>query len=96
MNATNLANGERFSFTQEQFDFLASDLTTYPVARAVAFASDVAGGDLTAEIDSDSRDEIGDLVRAMAAISLSIRCLLPWITAILSPGHLPAMAAISR
>jgi len=39
INATNLANGERFSFTQEQFDFLASDLNPYPVARAVAASS---------------------------------------------------------
>lgn len=39
INATNLANGERFSFTQEQFDFLASDLGSYPVARAVAASS---------------------------------------------------------
>lgn len=39
LNATNLANGERFDFTQEQFDFLASDLSTYPIARAVAASS---------------------------------------------------------
>ncbi len=39
INATNLANGERFSFTQEQFDFLASDLGSYPVSRAVAASS---------------------------------------------------------
>ena len=39
LNATNLANGERFEFTQEQFDFLESDLGTYPVARAVAASS---------------------------------------------------------
>jgi NTE family protein len=39
LNATNLANGERFEFTQEQFDFLVSDLATYPVARAVAASS---------------------------------------------------------
>ena len=39
LNATNLANGERFEFTQEQFDFLVSDLGTYPVARAVAASS---------------------------------------------------------
>jgi NTE family protein len=39
LNATNMANGERFEFTQEQFDFLASDLNTYPVARAVAASS---------------------------------------------------------
>ena len=39
LNATNLANGERFEFTQEQFDFLVSDLSPYPVARAVAASS---------------------------------------------------------
>jgi NTE family protein len=39
LNATNLANGERFEFTQDQFDVLASDLSTFPVARAVAASS---------------------------------------------------------
>lgn len=39
LNATNMVNGERFEFTQEQFDFLVSDLNSYPVARAVAASS---------------------------------------------------------
>jgi NTE family protein len=39
LNATNLANGERFEFTQEQFDFLVSDLNSYPISRAVAASS---------------------------------------------------------
>ncbi|MCP9438979.1 MAG: patatin-like phospholipase family protein [Nitrospira sp.] len=39
VNATNMVNGERFEFTQEQLDFLASDLNSYPVARAVAASS---------------------------------------------------------
>lgn len=39
LNATNMMNGERFEFTQEQFDFLMSDLNRYPVARAVAASS---------------------------------------------------------
>jgi predicted acylesterase/phospholipase RssA len=39
VNATNLATGERFEFTQDQFDFLGSDLAPYPVARAVAASS---------------------------------------------------------
>lgn len=39
LNATNLANGERFEFTQDQFDFLVSDLNSYPVGRAVAASS---------------------------------------------------------
>lgn len=39
LNATNMMNGERFEFTQEQFDFLVSDLNSYPLARAVAASS---------------------------------------------------------
>lgn len=39
INATNLANGERFEFTQDQFDFLVSNLSSYPIARAVAASS---------------------------------------------------------
>jgi NTE family protein len=39
LNATNMANGERFDFTQDQFDFLGSDLSRYPIARAVAASS---------------------------------------------------------
>jgi predicted acylesterase/phospholipase RssA len=39
LNATNLANGDGFEFTQEQFDFLGSDVSRYPVARAVAASS---------------------------------------------------------
>ena len=39
INATNLVNGGRFEFTQDEFDLLGSDLATYPVARAVAASS---------------------------------------------------------
>ena len=39
LNATNLANGERFEFTQEQFDFLGSELGKYPIGRATAASS---------------------------------------------------------
>lgn len=39
LNATNLANGDGFEFTQDQFDFLGSDVSRYPVARAVAASS---------------------------------------------------------
>lgn len=39
LNATNLVNGERFEFTQEQFEFLGSDLSSYPISRAVAASS---------------------------------------------------------
>ena len=36
INATDLSTGNPFHFVQEQFDFICSDLTRFPVARAVA------------------------------------------------------------
>jgi NTE family protein len=36
VNATDIDHGLAFQFTQDQFDLLCSDLTTYPLARAVA------------------------------------------------------------
>ncbi|MEH6526373.1 MAG: patatin-like phospholipase family protein [Sneathiella sp.] len=41
INATDLGNGIRFSFLQEYFNLLCSDLSTFPVARAVAASSAV-------------------------------------------------------
>jgi NTE family protein len=39
LHATNLATSRRFSFTQESFDLLGSDLGPWPVAQAVAASS---------------------------------------------------------
>jgi len=39
INATNMYLGERFEFIQDRFDQLGSDLSSYPVARAVAASS---------------------------------------------------------
>jgi len=39
INATDMSLGARFEFTQEQFDLLYSDLSTYPISRAVAASS---------------------------------------------------------
>lgn len=36
VQATDLANGAAFPFTQSQFDLICSNLSTYPLARAVA------------------------------------------------------------
>jgi len=41
INATDLKNGQRFSFTQGMFDLLCSDLADFPVARAVTASSAV-------------------------------------------------------
>ncbi len=39
LHATSMANGARFEFTQDQFDFLRSDLRALPLAQAVAASS---------------------------------------------------------
>jgi NTE family protein len=41
LNATDLNTGATFSFTQMQFDYLCSDLSGYPVARAVMASATV-------------------------------------------------------
>ena len=41
INASDLGSGARFSFVQEYFDLLCSDLTAFPVARAVTASSAV-------------------------------------------------------
>jgi NTE family protein len=41
INASDLAQGQRFAFTQEYFNLLCSDLSSYPVARAVTASSAV-------------------------------------------------------
>jgi NTE family protein len=41
INASDLGHGVRFSFTQEYFDLLCSDLASFPIARAVTASSAV-------------------------------------------------------
>lgn len=45
--------------------FLITRTITYPIQRAVTLAEAVAQGDLTHELASDSKDEIGRLLRAL-------------------------------
>jgi NTE family protein len=39
LNATDMSLSSRFEFTQDQFDLISSDLSSYPVARGVAASS---------------------------------------------------------
>jgi len=39
INATNLYTGSRFEFTGDQFDYIGSDILSYPISRAVAASS---------------------------------------------------------
>jgi len=41
LNATDMVHGTRFSFNQDTFDVICSDLSTFPVARACAASSAV-------------------------------------------------------
>jgi NTE family protein len=41
INSSDLSSGARFTFVQEYFDLLCSDLTTFPLARAVTASSAV-------------------------------------------------------
>lgn len=43
INASDLNNSTTFSFIQQQFDFLCSDLSTYPVANAVMASAAMPG-----------------------------------------------------
>lgn len=43
VNATDMSRGSRFEFTQDQFDLMHSDLSNFPVARAVAASSAFPG-----------------------------------------------------
>jgi len=43
INATNVSSGNRFDFTQRQFDLLYSDLATYPIGNAVAASAAFPG-----------------------------------------------------
>ena len=44
LNATDMTLGSQFSFTQDQFDLLCSDLADVPLARAAASSSAFPGG----------------------------------------------------
>jgi NTE family protein len=39
VNATDIGSGARFEFTQDEFDLLSSDLSRFPLSRAVAASS---------------------------------------------------------
>lgn len=43
INATDINSGARFSFTQQRFNYLCSDLSTFPISRACAASSAVPG-----------------------------------------------------
>jgi methyl-accepting chemotaxis protein len=54
------------------FGLLLTRSITRPLARAVGLAQQVASGDLTADIEADSRDEVGELLAALKRMNESL------------------------
>ncbi|SFD54863.1 methyl-accepting chemotaxis protein [Massilia yuzhufengensis] len=55
------------------FGFVLARSITRPLVHAVSLAQQVASGDLTAEIEVTSRDEVGDLLAALKVMNGSLR-----------------------
>lgn len=82
LNASDLNNAMTFSFTQQQFDFLCSDLSSYLVANAVMASSSVPG--IFAPI-------------ALRNFSDCPQRSQPWVNEALNQdSHLPRSYAIAR
>lgn len=82
LNASDLNNAMTFSFTQQQFDFLCSNLSSYPVANAVMASSSVPG--IFAPI-------------ALQNFSDCPQRYQPWVNEALNQeDHLPRSYAIAR
>ena len=66
INASDLANGVRFSFVQEYFSLLCSDLSSFPVSRAVTASSavPVLFSPVVVENYSECGEALPDWVRA--------------------------------
>ncbi|MCK6401323.1 MAG: methyl-accepting chemotaxis protein [Sphaerotilus natans subsp. sulfidivorans] len=56
--------------------FLISRSITLPLQRAVALAETVAKGDLTVDVSSDQKDEVGVLLNALGNMQASLRSLV--------------------
>jgi NTE family protein len=56
INATDVSSGYRFEFTQNQFDLFYSDLSSFPVSRAVTASSAVPGLFGTIRLNNQSEE----------------------------------------
>ncbi len=47
-----------------------------PLKKAIKIAQDIAGGDLSATIETDRTDEVGQLLRALHQINTNLHCII--------------------
>ena len=70
LNAQDDARGNRFQFTQEYFDFICSDVSTFPVGRAVMASSAVHGAFRAVRLINYPKDDCIEPAWVTNALSL--------------------------
>jgi NTE family protein len=70
LNSQDDARGNRFQFTQEYFDFICSDIATFPVGRAVMASSAVHGAFPAVRLVNYPKDDCIEPAWATNALSL--------------------------
>ena len=55
------------------FAYFITKAITNPIVKGVQFAGQIADGDLTASVDVDQKDEVGDLARALKRMADKLR-----------------------
>jgi NTE family protein len=70
LNAQDDARGNRFQFTQEYFDFICSDIATFPVGRAVMASSAVHGAFRAVRLINYPKDDCVEPAWVTNALSL--------------------------
>jgi NTE family protein len=71
LNAQDDARGNRFQFTQEYFDYICSDISTFPVGRAVMASSAVHGAFRAVRLISYPKDDCIEPAWVTNALSLA-------------------------
>ncbi len=94
INATDLNNALIFSFIQQQFDFLCSDLNSYPVANAVMASSTVPPAFAPVRLrnypgcDTSNKSWVNEALNERNLLSRKF-AVAQGLSRYLGPGHMP-------
>ncbi|WP_227498938.1 patatin-like phospholipase family protein [Marinobacter sp. ELB17] len=94
INATDLNNALTFSFIQQQFDFLCSDLNSYPVANAVMASSTVPPAFAPVRLrnypgcDTSNKSWVNEALNERNLLSRKF-AVAQGLSRYLEPGHMP-------